>query len=248
MIGFLVGSALGGTDNPKRPENHSAAEPTTPAGRSEEPVLLAMDSLPTESPTGQRTILIIGIDELQAPVPSLKSVWVLFYIPSSPGMTLVPLYPAMSNNQTEPDAALAASFALTPEKTPAQSFVDALDGKDVHWSHYAVLDAVGLAALIDTLGGVDISADHLDGNSVVAGLSAIEADTVHSLESQSDLIKGLCAIPGRPGVVIDVPAIFNLLNGHLSTNITADLVISDWNSLGMLGGQLCKFPTLHSSY
>lgn len=254
MIGFLVGNALGGAGESPRLGPAPVAGEEQPAvaqsagGAAGSQVLVSMNPAPTESPTGQRTILIAGVDDLQSAAPALKSVWVLFYIPSSPGLTLVPLYPAMSSNDTQADAALAAAFSLTPEGAPGQSFLDALAAKDVHWSHYAILDQAGLTSLVDSLGGVDLGTEHVDGGAVLNILAALEADAAQNLDRQSALIKGMCVIPGRPGVVIDVPAIFNLLNGHLSTNITIDMVISDWNNLGLAGGQLCKFPTLRSGF
>lgn len=224
-----------------------APAPEQPA-QATDPVQPPAAYTATESPTGQRSILFVGVDNLNAAAPVVKSIWMLFYIPSSPGLTLAPVFPAMTNDQTQADGALAAAFSMNADGSPSTRFATALIDRDIRWNHYAILDQAGLAALIDALGGVDLGPSRLGGQDVVSYLGAMETDVATNLESQAALIKSLCVIPGRPEVRIDILALFDLLNNHVHTNMSPGWIATDWQSLGLAGGQLCKFPTLRSSY
>ena len=292
MIGFLAGTALGGSASAREgdPSPRSAAaqeivtsdeqlaaadpaagnQPEEQAAQPEEAALQVPDQaeapvpeqpaqaeqpaqqpaahIVAESPTGQRSILFVGVDNLNAAAPVVKSIWMLFYIPSSPGLTLAPVYPAMTNDQTQADGALAAAFSMNADGSPSTRFATALIERDIRWNHYAILDQAGLSTLVDSLGGVDLGASRLGGQEVLSYLSSMESDVPTNLEIQAALIKSLCVIPGRPDAQIDIPALYTLLSDHIHTNMGPEWILTDWQSLGLAGGQLCKFPTLRSSY
>ena len=42
---------------------------------------------------GQRNLIILSVDQLSSPQPSLESIWLLVTYPGTPILTLVPIYP-----------------------------------------------------------------------------------------------------------------------------------------------------------
>ncbi len=255
VIGFLGGTAAGEALQPRDTQQESILMTIVPAqGSSQpepEPGKIERTGGQAEAPrveptprTGQRTVLVVGVDDLKAEQPRLQSVWLAMYIPSSPGLTLAPLYPAITDSQPQANEDLRAAFALTPERTPAPAFTEAIQRYDLRWNQYVVLDAAGLATLVDFFGGVELGATRLDGAAIIRYLADHEGEVGTAIESQAALMKALCARSNQAGEQIDVYQLFTLLDGHLSTSMTAASILDDWQTLGSAGSRLCKFPTL----
>lgn len=251
VIGFLGGTAAGEALQSRDPGQEPAEpSPVLSLPESEAGTIERTGQTDAAAPakatprTGQRTVLLVGVDDLNAEQPRLESLWLMLYIPSSPGMTLAPLYPAATDSQPQANEDLRAAFALTPERAPAPSFTDAIQRYELSWNHYLVLDQAGLAGLVDFFGGVELGSSRLDGAAMLRYLADHEGEVSTAIESQAALMKALCARGNQAGEQIDIQQIFTRLDGHLSTSMTAAGLLDDWRTLGSAGSRLCKFPTL----
>jgi len=91
-------------------------------------------------PSGQRNILVIGVDDLQADEPALESLWLILYYPPAPGINLAPLFPARLQNDPETGLALDEAFALDENGTPVPAFFESIQRRDLWWNNYMLID------------------------------------------------------------------------------------------------------------
>jgi hypothetical protein len=124
-----------------------------------------------ENLTDLRSVLIVGVDELNSPTPSLRALWVLLYEVSGETLYLhgVPL-----------DAATGSPNSRSLKDLFAWSIQDGLDPEFTS-TLYQILplspdlivvnDDAAFASAVNYLGGVDIEGAKFDGESILAFLS-----------------------------------------------------------------------------
>lgn len=98
---------------------------------------------------GQRNLLIIMVDQLPAPRPSLDGIWLLITFPDSATLTVVPIYPDPMNSAAS-QSLYADIFPLTPDLNPNPQLLERLS-EGVLWDYYLVIDRQGSAAVMDIL-------------------------------------------------------------------------------------------------
>lgn len=92
-----------------------------------------------QSTPSQVNYLIIRVDDLNKPRPTLQTVWGAFI--SFANLTSVyfhPIYPARSNR-----ADLAALFTLTDQRLPSEAFIKGLERYELDLAGYIILDNQG---------------------------------------------------------------------------------------------------------
>lgn len=211
--------------------------------------------------TGQRNILIIGIDRLEAAEPRLESIWLALYVPTSPKITLMPIYPSLTQNQTgyktNQDAALARGFGLDDKHKPDLSFLKSLQDRGLWWNNFIVLDELAMVQVIDLTDPVGEKGEmdqegayQLNGIRTLADLPLPWENPLAAVLSQAKLLADLCheAPKVQSGTQVETSIFSDQLSHHLVTDINPDQIRKDWsNMMGIGTGISCEFPSLKAS-
>jgi len=194
--------------------------------------------------TGQRNLLVIGIDDLSSPSPRLESVWLVSFFPGQSTFTLFPIYPDILENNKSDHEALAKDFSLDANDTPNQAFFDLL-GQETWWNNYLVIDEAGWAAILDFLGGVVIDGRLLDGSGAPVSLTLWD-DPSASAGGQAALLQAACL---RAASLHQEEVIqgLSLLAPHLRSDLDLTQAPQDWSTEpGSRLGLHCEFPLTSS--
>jgi hypothetical protein len=191
---------------------------------------------------GQRNFLIVMVDQLDARSPRLEGVWLLLYIPSTPPLTLLPLYPASLGGGPDQDRQMESSFRLTGDRLPDESFLDHLSSHDLWWSNIIVIDQIALAGAIELFGGVDLGSGRVNGIRAIASLPKAAQDPKGAVQAQAGMIKSLCQRPAQLPSAKDLLAAYQLFSDHLSLDFKVEAILEDWHLFK--GIPACEFPTL----
>jgi hypothetical protein len=211
--------------------------------------------------TGQRNILIIGIDRLEAPGPRLEGIWLALYVPTNPKITLMPIYPSLTQNQTgyqaNQDSTLTSEFGLDENRKPDSSFLKALQDRGLWWNNFVVLDELAMVQIIDLTNNIgergDTVQEHsyqLTGIRALADLPLPWENPLAAVLSQAKLLADLChqAPEVQPAKEVETSIFSDQLSHHMVTDINADQVSKDWSSMMGIGtGISCEFPSLKAS-
>lgn len=188
---------------------------------------------------GQHNLLILLVDQLTAPHPSLEGIWLLITIPETPRVTLVPVFPSAKETTDLP--LYIESFTLTDDHHPDPGFL-ALLGEQILWNDYLVADREAIARIINYF---EIQPE--PGDAFGAADNAwLEYDQALSLQQQTQLWQFTCSalsttLPGDTSA-----SLLNLFNSNLLTTFS-------WEKSPFLtpgepvnGSKLvCEFPTLN---
>jgi hypothetical protein len=168
----------------------------------------------------QQNILIIHMDDLDRPSPSLISVWVATYAAyERPFVTFKALYPdPLSSQRIIP---LSIRFALNEDGAPTQSFLNWLRDQNLDWAAYVLIDQQGIIQLTDYLGSGDLERiipRHRD-------------QLLQVWEQEAQLMQHLCL---RLQSKIPAKAEFpwkDMIPDHLRTDLTFEEAIVLWDQI-----------------
>lgn len=124
-----------------------------------------------ESDGDLRSVLVVGVDDLRSPEPSLRAIWILLY--ESSGETLylhgIPIDTAADDQRSRN---LQDVFSWSIQEGVNQAFLDELFQVIPLVPDLVVVnDEVAFASAVNYLGGVDLEGAKLDGESVLGFLS-----------------------------------------------------------------------------
>ncbi len=240
---------------PAEPENNQEAD--TPAAQSY-PVPVdgqttnllpegSTDAL-TES-SGQRNLLVIGVNQIGSPNLTLESVWLVLYLQDTPRFTLMPVYPG-SGLSVNPQAAadLTGLFSLDSYGNPGASFLAALHARKLWWNNYIVLDQTAIAGMIDFVGGVTLGNTIMDGIHAMANMPMVQYAPQDALMAQAEIIKDICSQSTQPELSARVEGLLRLIPYHLNTDMDLELALNQWERLRASGPFTCEFPSLGRLY
>lgn len=245
LVGFLGGSKV-------LPEKAGKAYPVI------EQTAAMSDSIPAMA-NGQRSILLVTVDKLDALHPRLTGVWAVLYVPANPRLTLLPIFPAFSAGSGEQ---LVNSFGIQQEAGSRKldpAFLSLVEEQIPWWSGYILLDQAALAEVVDLW--VYSPANPSDssplgssaplekyGSRVVSGLPNAQDDPYSALFSQASLYQELCwglawSETGSEGS--QARERITRIKNHFSTDLDLETILTEIQDLRGLGGSLvCEFPTL----
>jgi hypothetical protein len=168
----------------QRDDLAASSPDTTPSSSSPTP---GADVIPST----QTTILVLGIDQMNAESPELLAIWYATF--RLPGTDLflfgIPLDAPVA---AQPELHLKDLFRWSDDRGPGELFLQALHAElPLTIDAILVLDKVGFAALVDYMGGVTLESGTLDGNQVIGVLELVEDQPRAALEVQGRLVRGL---------------------------------------------------------
>ena len=200
---------------------------------------------------GQRSLLLITVDQLEARQPQLTGIWLVLYVPSDPRLTLLPIYPALSMKDAGNE--LSDAFRLQNKAghlSPDPQFLDLVRAHVPWWSGYILLDEAAIAEVIDFMVNFEKASKSPDPNhfsQVMSDLSIWE-DPYAALFGQASLYQEMCwglAWMESGTALAQIQDRFALKAGHFSTDLIPDQILAELQNLrGQAGSIVCEFPTL----
>lgn len=200
--------------------NHPTASPATDTPN------------PLISPSQQRTLLLIFVDDLTLANPRLEALWLTVYRPDLLKFTLLPLYPNPSGAENPAAPDLSKSFLLTDDRKPANSFNQALSTYRFDWNGYVIFDRSSLRDTVDWMQGIQLGGKTVTGSAALSSLIPADEDPAAAVRSQQRLIEAVCLRTSHLPIEanwIGLAASFGA--AHLSTNLSMDTLISDWKTM-----------------
>jgi len=192
----------------------------------------------------QRNVLVILVDHLVEQNPRLEGVWLVVYLPKTPHLTFLPVFPVDLSGQTTQDDSLANNFHLDSHGRPTIDFLEAIEAKDIRWDDVLLFDKVSLAVLIDLSGGLDSALGPMSGTHAVSQLPAAWQEPRAALENQAALAEGICQkidwLIRNP----DTTRLLELLAGRVYSETESTNHFPGWSFFRDFGGTIsCEFPT-----
>jgi hypothetical protein len=196
---------------------------------------------------GQRNLLVAWVDRLDSASPRLEGLWLILFVPDSPSLTWLPLYPAGLIGNIAGSSSWVADFHLTPDGKLDPQFVADLRSKDVWWNNYLAIDEAGLVEIVNRNLNANedpaITPQPNAGLRIISNMPLAWEDPAGALNAQFDLLDRFCLPPTASIHAASAADLIGPLDHHLITNLRADEILSIWNNLRLTGGHLCKFPT-----
>jgi hypothetical protein len=230
------------------PEAQAGEEPQVTV----EPALVPMAN-------GQRSILLVIVDDLQLPEPELTSAWLVLYMPSGPGITLMPLFPSPTARDPGSDEAFFLSFGLDREDDQARlsrGFEDHLKSSQIQWSGYVILDRTAVEAAAASLHR-SASLYNLSAlpyrslvNSTAAGEQHLlpQEERLNTLLGEANYYKKLCLEASRSESWLGEEALAEvaaLIPDHLAVSFDLAGLEAELRLLRSFGRSFsCEIPTL----
>lgn len=182
-----------------------------PSGEGVSPPLATRTSDPPAS--AQVTILVLGVDRLEAERPRLRAVWLASFRP--PGRDLFFLGLPVNYRLAEGFPSLSDQFSWTPQAGPGEDFLTALHtAAPQEVQVIAALDDFGFASLIDYAGGIDLNGVPLRGDQALAVLGLLEDDPAAMLSTQARLLEALIVPAATVSSSPDVSPLIALIPRH----------------------------------
>jgi hypothetical protein len=200
---------------------------------------------------GQRSLLLLTVDQLETHQPQLTGIWLVLYVPSDPRLTLMPIYPAPDMNDSGKE--FSDAFKLETKAgalSPDPVFLDLIKKQVPWWSGYILLDEAAIGEVINFMANFQQASKSLETNhfsQIVPELKRWE-DPYSALFGQASLYQEMCWGMAwmESGVkLVKIQDRFHLMEGHFSTDLAPDQLLAELQNLRGQGGSIvCEFPTL----
>ena len=163
---------------------------------------------------GPAAVYFFGVDELESEHPRLLAVWMATF---ERGGSDVFLFGFPTDTQAGGDSSgtLGDLFAWDPAAGPSPHFEQALQTVTLLPARMTVvLDRVGFQAVVNHLGGVELSGVRLSGAETVAVLELWQDDPTASVEAQARVLEALAQRAPRAGATPDLTLLLSLIPDH----------------------------------
>ena len=194
-----------------RPPADRATPTSTRRPRSTEPV---------HGPP-QLTILILGVDSLDADDPALLAVWLASFRPA--GRELF-LFGFPTDHELADGTRLQQAFASGED--PLESLESLASLSVLPLDAAIVLDSEGFAGLIDFLGGVPTGETSVDGAAALSVLALLRDDPAASLLAQARLLEAVSAQAPEVQPGTDLQPLLDLVPDHAASSMAAEQVLT----------------------
>jgi hypothetical protein len=210
LLIFIVCAALGFALSGEIQTILSAAKPTQTTG-----------SQPINSADRQKNIVILRIDDLMQPQPTLITIWVMFIVPSDPPAAAFKLlYPSL--NESTP--AFGELFKLSPDRQLSNDFITGLNQYQFHWDGIVLMDNETTSVLYEWFTG--------DSQDFIRQPAATKEEKELVSAAEIILLKQLCNSMNIPGDQRgESPHWRALFPNHLSTNLDLQTAVYIWDAL-----------------
>jgi hypothetical protein len=206
-------------------------------------------AIPEPARADQRSLLILGVDRVDSSEARLQGVWYAVYRQNSPHITLVPLFPALTDGDAARARELNEAFRLRSDGAVDPAFFKAVGEEfGMSWDAYVLLDDIAIMEIVDFFGGVPVNGEVLSGPRAVGGILRAWEDPVAAVLGQASLLENLCQGITFDSTPKNYEKITSLIPDHLRSELTMDQAFSAWLGLLSSGPALaCEFPSLRAT-
>jgi hypothetical protein len=174
----------------------------------------ATATVPVGSTPSQQAVLILGVDSLEIPEPSLLAIWLATLRPPARDVFLLG-FPTDLPIGLEDLAPAHERFRWDPETGPDLEFLTSLQAVTVLPPRLVVvLDRVGFAAVVDYAGGIDLNGVPITGEEVIAVLDLWRDDPTARVETQARVLEALTLRGPSIGATPDLTRLVSLIPTH----------------------------------
>jgi len=172
--------------------------------------------------SAQTTILILGTDDMQAADQTLMAIWYASF--RHPGREVFLLgVPTDIQVPGDPPIPVATLFRCSPDQGADPTFLVALNqAVPLPPSFVLCLDRQAFSALVDYLGGLDLSGTRLDGAQTIAVLDLLMDDPASLLATQSRVLEAMAERAPLIGGTPDLTPLIALIPDHAYLSIPAN--------------------------
>jgi hypothetical protein len=186
----------------------------------------------------QFNLLLIGVDNIHSKDAKLQSIWILAFPQKPSRLNLFPVFPSM--DKPVQNLRLAEAFHLHRGQ-PSQEFWNLMKGTDTWWNEYVVSDKTDLTNLVDSLQGIQVAGEYLNGIQALSKIPSWKSDPQMAIKQQKIVFEGVC---NR----ISATHLAGKTNGTFLKTINPSkntkLIIGQWIAkIAASSGLGCYFPT-----
>ena len=191
----------------------------------------------------QTSVLLINVDRLDIPAPTLEAVWLLLVLPPQSKISLIPIYPVSSKSPHDQFIQPGTVISSTDLNTGDNSLVKALRDHKIMWDQYIILDQTGFFELAKQIDGDNIGSGWINNEIVNLSFSISEDNPDTALPRQAFIYQQLCLNLSSISILSKLNILFD--SDHVITDITPDQLLAVWNIYRDSSVFLnCKFPTM----
>ena len=198
--------------------------------------------------SGQRSILLIGVDAIHNSNPKLASLWLATYLPPDMNIHMLPIFPAGNKTISEIEIQLFRSFGLARENgnlVPSADFLNVLEENNYWWSGYFVFDQFAQSKVLSFLGGEEASSQASGGLAGSDGYVDVVDDHQRAFSNQMAMIQTVCQNMAGFSQDPDWLLFSSMIPDHMLTDLNLDQLNSEWETTLSNGRHTsCRFPTL----
>ena len=197
----------------------------TPRLWSNQPKSTPTPSISADCFAEQCNFVIIHVNNLDDPTPTLVSVWTaLVSTGSSPTMVLKPLHPTAE--QSAASTLLGNAFSLSPSGSPAPEFLQALASLNFDQRGYIMVDNWSASAVLSSLSNNPVAPDTL---LTSGGAAAI-------ISQQNSLLNQVCtSMTADSNAIAPNPDWGSLVSTHLRTDLDFGAFVQNWERIAHSG-------------
>lgn len=191
----------------------------------------------------QTSVLLINVDRLDIPSPTLEAAWLLLVLPPQSKISLIPIYPVSSKSPHDQLIPPGTVISSTNLNTGDNSLVKALRDRNIMWKQYIILDQTGFIELANQIDGDNIGRGWINKEIVNLSFSTSDDNPDTALPRQAYIYQQLCLNLSSISILSKLNILFN--SDHVITDITPDQLLAVWNIYRDSSEFLnCKFPTM----
>ena len=228
LTSMLIGYRIGGDLNPIH----------TLIGYHKESIISPEVEIPDNN---QFNLLIIGVNDITQPDAELESIWLAAYAENSSKVTFVPIFPLPDKHDR--NKILTESFYME-NGYPGLQFWDAMRTTNIWWKGFIIIDKPFAIKLIDSIGGIQIHHQKMNGIQAVRSINSWKDDPSSAVEHQKMFIEAVCRKIAKSQTT-NLDDVKDLLRENTRLNHQAYSAITWWldkkNESNLLS---CTFPTL----
>jgi hypothetical protein len=197
----------------------------------------------TSSPTDQKNILIIHVDQIDKPDAILKGIWLMAYYTNSPRVDLLPIFPSIKSYAQERNNLLQNSFSLTNEGEPGESFWLEMQTLNTWWNAYILIDDDAIKTLAEHF----LVSPLIQDNASSTNPPWTEMAQI-GIGEQAEYYALLCQGFPQNGGGRELIDLWSSMHNHTHTNMPLVQIRELWVQLDSYQRDLtCTFPSLQDT-
>ena len=195
-------------------------------------------------PREQINVLLIGVEHVGSEETRLMSMWLILIPPDGNELTFMPIYPQTASSADQIYASPHEPIWVDARTPESATNTRLLAEQGTWWDEVALLDEIGMALVLDMLGGIDSYREELS-SMISEGAARAWENPQASLAAQTALLKRICDNSSSFGLLLSLGTFELPPSTHfLSSTNRVDLFIELYKLSSSINGFRCQFPTM----